>query len=192
MKYWFTADFHEGHANIIKYCNRPFNNIEEMHRKLVKNFNERVKEYDTVFHDGDFNFYNTAGGKVGEGIKRKPEEYLKDFNGRWIFIKGNHDRNNKLNTLIESIIIKYGRQKINIVHNPIHISHKITINLTGHVHDLWKFKQIKTKKRTIYCINIGIDVWGYKPVSLEEIFREFNKWKRGVIDEKGYKLSKTI
>src|SRR5262245_53945248 len=33
VKVWFTADLHLGHANIIKYCQRPFLSPEE--KRLV-------------------------------------------------------------------------------------------------------------------------------------------------------------
>ena len=39
---WFTADFHLGHKNIIRYCNRPFDTVEEMNRTIIERLNSLV------------------------------------------------------------------------------------------------------------------------------------------------------
>ena len=54
MTLWFTSDTHYGHTNIIKYCNRPFQSIEEMNQALADNWNDRVEADDKVWHLGDF------------------------------------------------------------------------------------------------------------------------------------------
>ena len=51
-KVWFTADTHFGHKNIIRYCQRPFVDVEEMNRVLIENWNSVVSPDDLVFHLG--------------------------------------------------------------------------------------------------------------------------------------------
>ena len=53
---FFTSDTHFGHTNIIKYCKRPFNSLEEHDETLIKNWNNKVGENDIIFHLGDFAF----------------------------------------------------------------------------------------------------------------------------------------
>ena len=53
MTNWFTADTHWNHVNILRYCNRPFENVERMNEALINNWNERVGDDDTVHHLGD-------------------------------------------------------------------------------------------------------------------------------------------
>ncbi len=81
---WFISDTHFYHANIIKYCNRPFNNVEEMNQILIDNWNENIKKNDIVYFLGDFSF--------------KPNEVINRLNGNIIFLLGNHDKSNIINT----------------------------------------------------------------------------------------------
>lgn len=34
---FLTSDSHFNHANIIKFCNRPFDSVEEMNETLISN-----------------------------------------------------------------------------------------------------------------------------------------------------------
>jgi calcineurin-like phosphoesterase family protein len=49
---WFTADFHLGHKNIIRYCNRPFDTAEEMNRTIIERLNNRQNERHLVLSRG--------------------------------------------------------------------------------------------------------------------------------------------
>ena len=57
---FFTSDHHFGHANIIKYCNRPFLKVEEMDEELIVRWNDKVRPTDKVYHLGDF----TLGDRI--------------------------------------------------------------------------------------------------------------------------------
>jgi len=144
-----------------------------MNEALIRNHNARVKEDDVVFDDGDFCFRNSPGGKEGEGRPQKAEHFIKKLNGTHVHIKGNHDRNNSLRTCIERCVIRYGGHRINLVHNPIHADENYEFNFVGHVHEKWKFKALGEKS---VMINIGVDVWKFRPVSFEEIMKEYRRW----------------
>ncbi len=171
MSYWFTSDYHLGHANIIEYCDRPFKDLDTMNETIIRNHNARVKPSDTVFFIGDFCFHNSSGGKVGEGGLTKSQEYIDRLNGNIVFIKGNHDKNNSLNTCLSSGVINLGGYDIFLTHRPEDYNHRYKINLVGHVHKDWKSKGMKNN---VVLINVGVDVWGFKPISIQEILKELN------------------
>ena len=82
MSIYFSADHHFNHANIIKFCNRPFSSIEEMNEVLIQKWNAKVKPQDTVYYLGDFCFGSQ-------------EDYFKirsRLNGHIYLIHGDHDK----------------------------------------------------------------------------------------------------
>jgi len=169
MQFWFTSDYHLGHANIIKYCNRPFRDVQQMNETIIRNHNARVKPEDIVFHLGDFCFKNTMNGKPGEGVPISAREWESKLNGKIIHIRGNHDRNNSIKSIIQGILIKHCGKEIYLVHNPENFNPKYKINLVGHVHDSWKVKQ---HPEGWLLINVGVDVWNFMPVTLQEILND--------------------
>lgn len=80
--YFFTADQHYGHANVIRFCERPFASVDEMDRELIRRHNAVVGPGDTVVHAGDFAYRNA----------RPPQSYLAELNGTHILVRGSHDK----------------------------------------------------------------------------------------------------
>jgi calcineurin-like phosphoesterase family protein len=181
MTYFFTSDLHLGHANIIKYCNRPFSTLEEMNNKIISNWNARVKKEDVVFHVGDFCFKNTKNNiPKGEGDAQREVEYEKQLNGKIIFIQGNHDKNSQCKTPIESITISLGGRTLRLVHKPDHVNFAYDLHLTGHVHEKWQCQRFTSNvvAGITDCVNVGVDVWNFYPVTINEILARYNRWKK--------------
>jgi len=69
--FFFTADEHYGHANIIKYCDRPFASVEEMDAEIINRHNNLVGRKDVTIHAGDFTLAK----------KTSAENYIKRLKG---------------------------------------------------------------------------------------------------------------
>jgi len=160
MNYWVTADYHFNHTNIIKYCNRPFKNVDEMNETIIKRHNELVSTDDVVYFVGDFCFHSLPG------------EWIRRLNGTFVFILGNHD--GSIRSKIESMDIRYRNQLIHLTHEPMNARCEC-INFVGHVHEKWTFKnnQINT-----ILINIGVDVWDFKPVKISQALDNYKIWEK--------------
>lgn len=182
MTHWFTSDTHFGHTNIIKYCNRPFKDAQEMDEILIQRWNEVVKPSDHLYHLGDV----TMGwGKSGE-VERLAS-ILSRLNGKKRLILGNHDQFEVLD------YVAAGFEKVKAVHRfanmwfthiPIHPSSmsRCLANIHGHTHEQPNYPPIK---RAVYdevwdgkepvreglspYINICVEHTNYRPISLEEI-----------------------
>lgn len=82
MTNFFTADTHFGHARIIELCERPFKHVDEMNKTIIRNFNERAGEVDTIYLLGD-----ACLGKLDESLS-----LVADIKAKVVLIPGNHDR----------------------------------------------------------------------------------------------------
>lgn len=81
---YFTSDTHFNHTNILRYCQRPFRNVDDMNEQMIANWNETVSEDDVIFHLGDF-----CLGGAAEWTR-----ILDRLNGKIYLIMGNHDLKN--------------------------------------------------------------------------------------------------
>lgn len=95
-KVWFTSDLHFWHKNICKYCNRPYNTIEEMNQSIIDNWNSVVKDDDIVYLLGDMGFC---------GIE-KLRSLISQLKGHIRLVQGNHDSDKVVNRLIEEGLIE--------------------------------------------------------------------------------------
>jgi len=176
---WFTSDLHFKHANIIKYCNRPFNTVEEMDLELINNWNSVVKPDDHVYQLGDFCF-----GKIDQIIN-----ISRRLNGVQHWIIGNHDKeieNNiqlcldkipKLDSIDYYKQINLNGQKIILCHTAFAVwvgSHKGYYNLYGHSHST--FEPHKRGKQMDVGVDNAFKILGqYRPFSFDEIRRILDK-----------------
>ena len=166
--YWFTADLHLGHTNIIKYCQRPFNTVAEMNYYLLKQWNSTVKPDDTVFHIGDF-----CLGRINDYLSL-------GFQGTIIFLRGNHDKE----SCIVDIRVRLRGKEFLLTHRPEETSPGYPLCLVGHIHEKWKFKTMQFEKYKWDVCNVGVDVWNFKPVNIDTILSEYNKWKLNIKEVK--------
>ena len=78
---YYTADTHFCHANVMRYDNRPWDDVDTMEADMIERWNRKVGAGDDVYILGDFCFGNSEDWR----------RILPQLNGRKHLIKGNHD-----------------------------------------------------------------------------------------------------
>lgn len=162
---YFTADLHFYHDNIIKHCNRPFQDSDSMNNVLINNWNDIVNKNDEVYILGDLSF-KSSNDSVGN--------ILDKLNGRKYLILGNHDRlnenvKNKFAWVKVYYELRYKEIDFILFHYPIESWNKKfhdSIHVCGHTHNSEITSNIKNR------FNVGVDVTGFKPVSIEELIEK--------------------
>jgi calcineurin-like phosphoesterase family protein len=160
---WFTSDTHFGHANIIRYSERPYASVAEMDEALAASWNAVVRPGDTIWHLGDFAFRHS----------RPAGSYLERLQGEKHLVWGNHDDAETRGLRGWASSAPYAELTVEgtrlvLFHYAMRVwnrSHRGAVQLYGHSHN--------SLAGDSQSCDVGVDnpVWGYRPVSLAEILR---------------------
>lgn len=197
---YFSSDQHYWHTNVIRYCGRPHATTEEMNEDLVLKWNTIVRPEDTVYVLGDFSLAFRAVETFPQRLmgtkylvpgnhdfchsyhkksrqKENQEKWLQKYRDHGFIVLSE-----------QTTLDLEGLGTVNLCHHPYSDdnSHEDTdagyqdkyakwrpvddgkILLCGHIHEKWRTK--RSSKGTL-MINVGVDVHGYGPVSLEQLIQ---------------------
>ena len=166
---YYTADLHLGHENIISYCNRPFENTDEMGEDIVSNWNSVVHENDDVYIIGDVLFK----------LKNDSPLYLDRMNGIKHLIVGNHDKRNLKKDIFKNLftsiddylLIEDEGRKVVLFHYPIiewDGYFRGAYHIYGHIHNSDNTTN-KIMKTVPNAFNAGVDVNDFTPQTLSQL-----------------------
>jgi calcineurin-like phosphoesterase family protein len=180
--YYFTADWHLGHENVLKFCKRPFADLQDMEHTLIQNVNRTLKITDTLWMLGD-TFWVMPNNERREILGR--------LNCRVVLVRGNHDgkiRAMSTNaTILDYAIVQLGNTEVSVSHYPLRpslirqIGHHLGYRPIRHIAkfpprmcDLWHLhghvhSPITHSPAFPGQIHVGVDAWDYKPVSADKI-----------------------
>ena len=169
MANWFSSDHHFGHENIIRFCKRPFKSVGAMNFEMTRRWKYIVAPRDTVYYPGDF-----AMGDVEACPK-----FCGRLHGTKNLVRGNHEKGYErmlavgFAEVLENVVVEIDGTRVWMNHYPTDnsVDHRgyvrpnapgpYDIAVCGHIHQKWKVKD--------RCVNVGVDVWDFKPISLADV-----------------------
>jgi calcineurin-like phosphoesterase family protein len=180
---WFTSDLHFGHAAVIDFCERPFQDLKDMEDKLVARINNHVKPEDTLIVVGDAFFTNSTERK----------RILDRINGTKVLVQGNHDKGkaqiNGFDLTVQTMDLLIAGKRVSVSHYPFK-PERFKLNmpwwkaLLCDVENLVRFYHKRLKDEGQYLIHghthtrkrfeqrllhVGCDAWNYCPVPITAI-----------------------
>ena len=185
----------------VNYDNRPFANIEEMNTYMLKNWNKKITNGDTVYILGDIAFRGRNDALIGLFARLR---------GRKVLIKGNHDdlTDYRYKQLFEEICeykeltdnFNGQAYKLVLCHYPILMwnnQHKGSILLYGHTHNSVEetyfqkcVKELNTNKKLevtggkeIRAYNVGcmFPYMNYEPRTLKQILEGAEAYRKSIL-----------
>lgn len=208
MTAFFTADTHFGHDKIRHLAPRPFDSLDEMDEALIANWNDTVARGDEVWVLGDYAMGDRARG-LSYLSRLNGTKYLVQGNhdrGSAAMSNGHKHQRQYFEAGFEAVfdhaeiklppLTKQGPGlSVMLSHYPYSGEHgdlsdryaQLRLRdlgrplVHGHVHDEWttRFSDCGTA-----MVNVGVERWGYRPVSASHIHRLFAQMDNGA-DETG-------
>lgn len=171
-KQWVVADWHFGHENIIRYCSRPWTDVNKMDADLVKLHNSVVSPEDTVYVIGDVTLKTSE--RLGQ-IRR----ILQKMNGTKHLIFGNHDAwhweryldagfqscHTYLEISQDGPTVPRGTlltKPVSLCHDPAWAQDKSKLWICGHVHN----NDFGPKS---HIAIVSVELTEYKPILIHDI-----------------------
>ena len=160
MAVLFTSDQHFGDHRRLFIDRRPFGSVAEMDAAMADRWNEAVGPEDTVWHLGDLTRLQNAD---------RIDALLSSLNGAKHLIVGNNDGPATLawpgwRTVGHYAEITVDGRDLVLCHYAFRTWNGMgrgRIDLHGHSHG-----RLRPAKRQF---DVGVDVWGFRPVTLDEI-----------------------
>jgi calcineurin-like phosphoesterase family protein len=181
---YIISDLHLEHANIIRYCNRQFDDVHQMNSEILLRWNQIVGKYDTIYYLGDLVFSRSKGSNIAG--------WMHKLNGIKVNIWGNHDR--FLKCKLPYLVINFNGESILLVHspNPNDRHNQETLAHTGicqllkewretsnwiihghyHNNNLQQHPLINNEDR---MINVSAELLDYRPIELEKLLAQRKK-----------------
>lgn len=158
MRIFVIADTHFNHENIIKYCKRPYKNINEMNEDIILKWNKVVSDEDIVYHLGDFGF----------GSKEELKTIYDRLNGKKYLVMGNHDYRVGRKYYEELGFTEVYKKELILdnfilTHRPKLVDDGF-INIYGHIHD----KPVDALYDDDRHICVSVDKTNFYPVELKK------------------------
>ena len=193
MTTYYTSDLHFGHLNIIRFCDRPFPGVSAMNSRLVQLWNETVTDDDTVWVLGDvaLGALDESLAYIGRLAGHKilvPGNHDRCWEGDRALRKGDPEARERRRAAARERYLSagfaeirdrpermvLGDQEVDLSHFPYEgdshgadrfVEYRPVDRggwvVHGHVHDTWRQRGRQ--------INVGVDVWGGRPVPAEAI-----------------------
>lgn len=196
---FFTSDWHIGHANSIKFDNRPFKDLDHMHGVLINNYNAIVPKDGICYHLGD----------VGMSSIDTLKNVINKLNGTKVLVLGNHDGNvNRMynvgfDVVLYGAILYIAGERVSLSHCPLKgvfredvkgmsnnkgdinwhgesRHHRFTIenngqfHLHGHIHSNKENGKPKVDGKQY---DVGVPSNDYRPVSISKIESWISRYK---------------
>lgn len=169
---FFCGDTHFLHSNILKFCHRPFEDIDEMDAMLMANWNEVVGEDDVVYHLGDF-----AMGPSG-----RVREILERLNGRIRLCEGSHEQSalakgnrGVFEAVADGYYLTFEDEGGDRLPGGIFLSHYLHKTFPHSHHGSWHLYAHSHGRLDSYAaaegrlLDVGVDSHEYRPWTMDEV-----------------------